>query len=127
MRHLVMSLFAVALAGVAAIAATSLMLDTPVHPSIVAALPVNDPAPATPPATGAPPAASPDAAKPGAAKPDAPRAPAGASGAAGQEAKDAKDKDDEGDADPYAGIAPEDIPPDLQYSADSSVSFPTNI
>ena len=31
------------------------------------------------------------------------------------------------DEDPYEGIAPEDLPPDLQYGADSSVSFPTNI
>ena len=30
------------------------------------------------------------------------------------------------DKDPYEGIAPEDLPPDLQYDADSSVSFPTN-
>ena len=30
------------------------------------------------------------------------------------------------DKDPYEGIAPEDLPPDLQYDADASVSFPTN-
>jgi hypothetical protein len=30
------------------------------------------------------------------------------------------------DKDPYEGIAPEELPPDLQYDADSSVSFPTN-
>ena len=35
--------------------------------------------------------------------------------------------EDEADKDPYEGIAPEELPPDLQYSADSSVSFPTNI
>ena len=34
---------------------------------------------------------------------------------------------DEPDKDPYEGIAPEELPPDLQYNADSSVSFPTNI
>ena len=33
---------------------------------------------------------------------------------------------DESDKDPYEGIAPEDLPPDLQYDADASVSFPTN-
>ena len=32
----------------------------------------------------------------------------------------------EPDKDPYEGIAPEDLPPDLQYDADASVSFPTN-
>jgi len=37
------------------------------------------------------------------------------------------DKPDEDDKDPYEGIAPEELPPDLQYDADSSVSFPTNI
>jgi len=49
-----------------------------------------------------------------------------ASGAASGNDKDKKD-DDEVDKDPYEGIAPEELPPDLQYSADSSVSFPTNI
>ena len=37
------------------------------------------------------------------------------------------DGEEEADKDPYEGIAPEELPPDLQYSADSSVSFPTNI
>ena len=37
------------------------------------------------------------------------------------------EKPDEDDKDPYEGIAPEELPPDLQYDADSSVSFPTNI
>ena len=32
----------------------------------------------------------------------------------------------EADEDPYEGIAPEELPPDLQYDADASVSFPTN-
>ena len=35
--------------------------------------------------------------------------------------------EEEADKDPYEGIAEEELPPDLQYSADSSVSFPTNI
>jgi len=126
MRHIVLSLFAIGLAAVAAIAATTAMLNAPVRTSTVAAIPVNAPAPATPPATAAPPAS--DTQKPDASKPDATK-PADAAGAPGTAAgKDGKDtKDDEGDEDPYAGIAPEELPPDLQYSADSSVSFPTNI
>jgi len=49
--------------------------------------------------------------------------------AAGDAAADKKDAaaEDEVDKDPYEGVAPEELPPDLQYSADSSVSFPTNI
>jgi hypothetical protein len=126
MRHILLSVFAIGVAAVAAIAATTAMLNAPVRTSTVAAIPVNTPAPATPPATAAPPAS--DAPKPDASKPDATK-PAGGSTPAGTAAgKDGKDtKEDEGDEDPYAGIAPEDIPPDLQYSADSSVSFPTNI
>ena len=48
-----------------------------------------------------------------------PRAPPPAAPQAGEAEED--------DKDPYEGIAPEELPPDLQYSADSSVSFPTNI
>ena len=36
------------------------------------------------------------------------------------------EKPDEDDKDPYEGINPEELPPDLQYDADASVSFPTN-
>jgi hypothetical protein len=125
MRHIVLSLFAIGLAAVAAIAATTAMLNAPVRTSTVAAIPVNAPAPAAPPGTAAPPAT--DAPKPDASKPaESPGAaqPAGAPGSA-DAGKDTKE--DEGDEDPYAGIAPEELPPDLQYSADSSVSFPTNI
>ena len=122
MKHTILSLFAIALAAVAAIAATTALLNTPVHESTVAALPVNAPESATPPTTAAPPAGNTDT------KPPAPgdKKPDSASGAAAPAAgKDAKE--DEADADPYEGIAPEELPPDLQYSADSSVSFPTNI
>jgi len=125
MRHIVLSIFAIALAAVAAIAATTAMLNAPVHTSTVAAIPVNTPTPATPPATAAPPAtdsSKPDAAKPAAGTAAPAGAPADKKGAAGKDTKE-----DEGDEDPYAGIAPEELPPDLQYSADSSVSFPTNI
>lgn len=121
MRHVFLSLFAIALAAVAAIAATTAMLNAPVRTSTVAAIPVNTPAPATPPTTAAPPAS--DTSKPPASTPEGAK-PAGAPGTA-EPGKDTKD--DEGDEDPYAGIAPEELPPDLQYSADSSVSFPTNI
>ncbi|HTU64587.1 MAG TPA: hypothetical protein VMF52_01445 [Steroidobacteraceae bacterium] len=123
MRHIVLSLFAIALAAVAAIAATTAMLNTPVRESTVAALPVNNPAPAATPATAAPAAGNADTKAPAPAdkKPEA----AGGAAPTGDAAKDAKE--DEADADPYEGIAPEELPPDLQYSADSSVSFPTNI
>jgi hypothetical protein len=120
MRHIVLSIFAIGLAAVAAIAATTMMLNTPVRSVPVTALPVDaakpaDPAtPAATPAPGAKPTTS-DPAKPDAAKP------------AGTVAGAGTGKEDEADADPYEGIAPEELPPDLQYSADSSVSFPTNI
>jgi len=124
MRHTILSLFAIGLAAVAAIAATTAMLNSPVRTSTVAALPVDAQAPATPPATTAPPAT--DTAKPDATKPDATKPAAGAAAPGTAAGKDTKDGE-EADEDPYAGIAPEELPPDLQYSADSSVSFPTNI
>jgi hypothetical protein len=81
-----------------------------------------------------PPAPSPD--KP-ASVPGGPPATPGAK-ACGREARgrqpnadtrDTKDAagEDDTDKDPYEGIAPEELPPDMQYSADSSVSFPDNI
>jgi hypothetical protein len=125
MKHLIGSLFAIGLAAVAAIAATTALLNTPVRTAPATALSVNAPAPANPTAPAATPdpaskPATPDSNQPGAAKPaDGSAAPpAGAAGDA---------QEDEADADPYEGIAPEELPPDLQYSADSSVSFPTNI
>jgi len=129
MKNLLFSLFAIGVAAVAAMTATTAMLNAPhrtVSPAILSAsmqpeqmAPASaDTAPAA--AEGAPavtPGGAPDHAKP-------------ASGAA-KDTKDTKDtkgdKDDEGDKDPYEGIAPDEIPPDMQYSADSSVSFPTNI
>jgi len=124
MRNILFSLFAIGVAAVAAMTATTAMLNTPVR-TVPAVMVENmqpaqaaDP-PASQPATSstAPPA------KPG-GTPDAGAKP-GQGAAAGTD-KDKKD-DDEGDKDPYEGIAPEELPPDLQYSADSSVSFPTNI
>ncbi|MEO8063501.1 MAG: hypothetical protein ABI821_12235 [Pseudomonadota bacterium] len=127
MQKLIGSVLAIGVACVAAIAATTAMLNTP-HRIGAAAVnsanvtPAEDPAaPAsTPPAvpeTGKPasPGATPDAAK-----------PATSAGAAAP-GTDTKKEDEGGDKDPYEGIAPEELPPDLQYNADSSVSFPTNI
>jgi hypothetical protein len=127
MRNLLFSLFAIGVAAVAAMTATTAMLTTPVHPATEVmtrnmqaeqppAPPSNKPAsaPGGPPAT---PGEAPSAAKP-------------ASGATpNADTKDTKDAagEDDTDKDPYEGIAPEELPPDLQYSADSSVSFPTNI
>jgi hypothetical protein len=126
MRNLLFSVFAIGVAAVAAMTATTAMLNTPVHPAaevmtqnMQAGQPPAAPAenkPAT--APGGPAAASTPAGAPEVAKP--------APGAAPNTDTKAAD-DDEADKDPYEGIAPEELPPDLQYSADSSVSFPTNI
>ena len=126
MRSLLGSLFAIGVAAVAAIAATTAFLDAPMRigPATAASSPDTAPPPSSAPGP-APAAGGPSTTAAG--KPAAPGgaadAPKGAAGAP----TDAKDKEDEGDKDPYEGIAPEDLPPDLQYSADSSVSFPTNI
>jgi hypothetical protein len=45
----------------------------------------------------------------------------------GQSAGANPEDEDKSSPDPYEGIAPEDLPPDLQFNADDSVSFPTNI
>jgi len=126
MRNILFSLFAIGVAAVAAMTATTAMLNTPVH-SAAEVMTQNmqseqPPAPSPDkPATvpGGPPATP--AEKPADAK------PAGATPNA--DTKDTKDAagEDDTDKDPYEGIAPEELPPDMQYSADSSVSFPTNI
>jgi hypothetical protein len=144
MKNILFSLFAVALAGVAAIAATTAMLNTPVHN--IGPPPADKKADGTP---GAPlpgdrpatPTPIPDADKPatgGESRPapggDTKPAPGGdtksTEGAGGVKPGGATagepGKEEEADKDPYEGIAPEDLPPDLQYDADSSVSFPTN-
>jgi hypothetical protein len=126
MRNVFFSLFAIFIAGAAAIAATTAMLETPMRigpttttqqppgtaPQAPAPAPEGKPAPATGATAGgaAPGGAAPAAGKPGDKK-------------AGSDTAD----DEKADKDPYEGIAPEDLPPDLQYNADSSVSFPTNI
>jgi hypothetical protein len=123
MRHIIGSLFAIGLAAVAAIAATTAMLNTPVRTVPATAMSVDAPKPANPAAPAATPAPGSKTATPDPAKPDAAK-PAGAGATA---TGPAKEGEEEADADPYEGIAPEELPPDLQYSADSSVSFPTNI
>jgi hypothetical protein len=144
MRQIFGAVVAIGVAGVAAVAATSAFLNSPLHigpppsdkPTTTIPTPPDDTGkptgseggdrPAKPadipdaPSRGG--ASVPDAQKPDAAKPDATK-PEGSRPvvADGQAADDDKD-----DKDPYEGIAPEDLPPDLQYSADSNVSFPTN-
>ena len=128
MKHFFVSLFAIGVAGVAAIAATSAYLNSPLNIGPATNAPGNPPGqsapapaaedPSAPPEAGTKPgsgAAIPEATPRGAATPDA------AKPAAEGENPDEEDKD------PYEGIAPEELPPDLQYDADSSVSFPTNI
>jgi hypothetical protein len=132
MRHIVGTVFAISLAGVAAIAATTAYLNSPLR---IGPATTNQPTatpPAQAPAPEAPAGSTPTAE--GGAMPappaDSPATPAGGAnaptpGAATPAAEGANP--DEADKDPYEGIAPEDLPPDLQYNADSSVSFPTNI
>ena len=125
MKNLLLSVFAIGVAAVAAMTATTAMLNSPRRTPAADVISRNMTAetPETPSGSvaaslqGAPPAAS-------GATPDA-----GAKTVAGDAAADKKDAaaEDEVDKDPYEGVAPEELPPDLQYSADSSVSFPTNI
>jgi hypothetical protein len=126
MRQIIFSLFAITLAAIAAMAATTFVINTPVRtgpPVGVNAAAVNSPQapPATPGDKPAPPgepgtpAPAPQGGTPGESAP--PAAPGTA----------APEGEEEADKDPYEGLSPEEVPPDLQYSADSSVSFPTNI
>jgi hypothetical protein len=125
MKNLLFSLFAIGVAAVAAMTATTAMLNAPhrsVSPAIVSASQAQ-PEQVAPSSADTGPAAAEPAATPGG---NADHGAKPVSGAAKDTAKGDKD-DEEGDKDPYEGIAPEEIPPDMQYSADSSVSFPTNI
>jgi hypothetical protein len=128
MKNVLLSLFAIFVAGIAAIAATTAVLNTPVRTPRVDAAPLAQVAAETPPpATGEPAGEKPAAPGPASpAKPEAAGAPTGAGAGAGATPAAAA-QDDEPDKDPYEGINPEELPPDLQYNADSSVSFPTNI
>ena len=124
MKHVVGSLFAIGVAGVAAIAATSAYINS--QQNIGPA--TNTPA-ATPPGQTTPPPTAPDG-KPATPEAGTKPAPGGSPDAKprGAGTPDAASKPPaEDDKDPYEGIAPDDLPPDLQYDADSSVSFPTNI
>jgi|SRR6185369_11862769 hypothetical protein len=126
MRNILFSLFAIGVAAVAAMTATTAMLNTPRRTPAADVISQNSrpeesatlPEASVPANLQGAPSAKPSGTPDTAAKP--------ASGAASGNDKDKKD-DDEVDKDPYEGIAPEELPPDLQYSADSSVSFPTNI
>ncbi len=126
-RNLLFSLFAITLATIAAMAATTFVINTPVRtgPPVALSTTASD----DPQAPQAAPAASlaqtneqgttaPEPAQQG-ATPDAAAPPA--QGTATPEGEEEADKD------PYEGLSTEELPPDLQYSADSSVSFPTNI
>ena len=136
-KNLLFSVFAVVLAGIAAMAATTAYLNAPERPqqrdtaaairatmermaiekrAAEAAHALQGAGTATPDATPAPAKDAP-AQKPAAAGPANASAPANATDTAEEEA----------DKDPYEGLDPEELPPDLQYNADSSVSFPTNI
>jgi hypothetical protein len=128
MKNALFAMVAVGVASIAAIAATTQFLNNAARIG-----PAATPAQTT--QTTAPPSTSPDA-KPASAPAGAPATPGtttnpgtatSAPAPAGTpDARPAADEE-EGDKDPYEGIAPEELPPDLQYNADSSVSFPTNI
>jgi len=115
--------FAIGLAAVAAMTATTAMLNAPRRTPAADVISKNSEIPDAPPASQAASLQGAPAATPG-GTPDAAAKPA-----AGDAATDKKDAaaEDEVDKDPYEGVAPEELPPDMQYSADSSVSFPTNI
>jgi hypothetical protein len=130
MRHLVLTIVAIGIAGVAAIAATTAMLNAPLRIGPAASstpnpvqngqnqAPVEEtPKPASREIPDAPPpkGAGPQTSSPADGEPAAAKALPG-----GGEIPEGSDED------PYEGIAPEDLPPDLQYDADASVSFPTN-
>ena len=127
MRHLVLTLVAISIAGIAAVAATTAMLNTPMRigpaTSSTAAPAQTGQAPtpaskeipdAPPPKDAAPPVSGPNPSAPAEGEPSAAKPIPGAETPEGA------------DEDPYEGIAPEELPPDLQYDADASVSFPTN-
>jgi len=130
MRHIVLTLVAISLAAIAAVAATTAMLNSPtrlgpVTGGITAPAQADQAAAlaqgskeipdAPPPKNAAPPASGPAASAPGDGQAAAAKGPP-----AEGEAPETPDED------PYEGIAPEELPPDLQYDADASVSFPTN-
>jgi type IV secretory pathway VirB10-like protein len=127
MKNALFAMVAVGVASIAAIAATTQFLNNAANigPAAQPAQTTQATPPTSTPAPDAKPASAPGGAPatPGTTPPASGSATAPAAGT-----PDAKPADDEeGDKDPYEGIAPEELPPDLQYNADSSVSFPTNI
>src|SRR5688572_28249050 len=120
MKNIIFSMIAIALAGIAAIAATTAMLNAPVVHNIGPPASDKPSAPGTPPAT--PPESPPGTPAPSGDKPATPT-PQAPAPEAGKPAGEPGKEDETADEDPYEGIAPEDLPPDLQYDADSSVSF----
>jgi len=122
MRHLILTIVAISIAGVAAIAATTAMLNAPLRigPATSSTAPPAQPGQTPPPVSKE----IPDAPPPKGAAPQ-PSTPASAEPAGAKPPAEGETPDDP-DKDPYEGIAPEDLPPDLQYDADASVSFPTN-
>lgn len=128
MRNVFFTLFAIGLAGIAAMAATTAVLNAPVRPAYIGPPPKSEQpaAPeANPPATSEPAPASEPGAPPASPAPPDSSLPSPAAGSSAP--VDGAAVDDEPDEDPYGDIAEEELPPDLQYDADSSVSFPTNI
>jgi len=121
MRNLFFTLFAISLAAVAAMTATTAMLNAPVRQALPAVSTLTQADPAPPAQSGNAPAST------SAGDTDTPAAAGAPKPAADGSAEAKPATDDEGDKDPYEGIAPEELPPDMQFSADSSVSFPTNI
>ena len=123
MRNLLFSVFAIGVAAVAAMTATTAMLNAP-HRSA--------PATVATASSESPPgqlAIEGEAAPPPAGNTSTPTPPSDGAKPAGGAAngEPAANGEEEADKDPYEGIPQEELPPDLQYSADSSVSFPTNI
>src|SRR5687768_11802521 len=133
MKNLFGSLFAIGVAGIAAVAATTAMLNSPLR---IGPAPTSSPPTTTNPPTQTPPPAESESkpavpeggAKPAPAEiPEAPPRGATVPDAGGVTPAAEGESAPEDDKDPYEGVAPEELPPDLQYDADGSVSFPTNI
>jgi hypothetical protein len=126
MRNLLFSVFAIGVAAVAAMTATTALLNAPHRNAPAAVATASSETPSTQPSQLA---VEGQATPPPAGNTSTPTAPSdGAKPAAGAaNGEPAANGDEEVDKDPYEGIPQEELPPDLQYSADSSVSFPTNI
>lgn len=125
MKNVFLTLFAIGLAGIAAMAATTAVLNTPVRPAYIGTPKSDAPAAGAESPTSAPDAPTPETPAPSTPSP-APQRDAPAPSAAGPVPPTSAEPE-EADENPYGDIPPEELPPDLQYDADSNVSFPTNI